>query len=123
MDCVWPDGKVPYFPPCGRCGQPRQLEMQLMSPLWHVFEQSIHWYGDTLPPHIDASVLQHPHWDWQTVAVATCSASCQQQSESFVVAEEAVAGFNLTTGSSPKDSLLSQFESLHKSGCLTAVPH
>jgi hypothetical protein len=85
--------------------------MQLMAPLWHLFEESVQSYGDSLPPQLDASVLQHPHWDWLTVAVATCSASCQQQDESFVVAVEAVAGYNMMT-SSPKGSLLNRFESL-----------
>ena len=55
------------------------------------------WYGaHDKPERVDASALQHPEWDWVTVAVATCSRSCLAGAgERYGVADECVAGFNL----------------------------
>ena len=71
-----------------------------MAPLWHYFEETMAWYGpDDRPAKLDATALQHPAWDWVTVAVATCSRSCHGcQDGQYIVAEECVAGFNLLQG-------------------------
>jgi Programmed cell death protein 2, C-terminal putative domain len=101
MPLLWPGEAQPAFPRCPRCGAARRLELQLMAPMWHFMDESLAWYREAdhdRPKRLDATVLEHPEWDWLTVAVATCAASCHAGPERHAVVEEVVVGFNLLHG-------------------------
>lgn len=95
---VWPAEEAPSFPPCPHCGEQRALELQVMAPLWHYFEECLPWYDGLATPRPEGlctDVLQQPQWDWLTVAVATCPESCEEQGVAVSIREEAAAGYNL----------------------------
>ena len=59
-------------------------------------EECVAWYdelGLSQPAGLTTGFATHPDWDWATVAVATCSASCDLKEGGVV--EEACMGYNL----------------------------
>ena len=95
----WPaDGPTPEkrAPRCPRCAAPRKCELQLMPPLLHFASEGLEWSGGGGGGGGRrrglVSVTQLDAWDWQTVAVFTCSKSCGGGEEPGGVewAEEAV---------------------------------
>ena len=86
----WPlDGPSPetLAPPCSRCKAPRICEMQLMPPLLHFASEALEWTGDG-GGTVNTSQLDA--WDWQAVAVFTCSKSCGGGGNDVEWAEEVV---------------------------------
>ena len=88
-----------------------------MAPLWHFMEECASWYGTpgcVRPDKLDVSALDHPQWDWATVAVATCSANCDLSDSEWTVAPEATAGLNIARQSSSAQLL--QSDEIDKAG-------
>lgn len=72
-----------------------------MAPLWHFFEECLLWYDELPSPRpqgLNTDALQQPHWDWLTVAVATCTENCAERDTAFSMRKEDVAGYNLLAG-------------------------
>ncbi|KAF8065777.1 PED1 [Scenedesmus sp. PABB004] len=73
---LWPRAAPPRPAPCGRCGGPRAFELQLTPALIQLTIEAAHMaHGAGLPVDRDA-VDGAANWDWATVAVFTCAASC-----------------------------------------------
>lgn len=85
MDLLWPDRETPAVSPCGRCGAARVVELQLVAPLAAALEEASEYLyrteGTETVPVPDA-------WDWSTVAVWSCGASCGENRGSWSLAEE-----------------------------------
>ncbi|KAL1290808.1 hypothetical protein HN51_059327 [Arachis hypogaea] len=72
---------------CGRCGRPRQFEMQLMPPLLYFLQETLE--GE------QRQMIEN--WEWMTLIAFTCSESCHEQieqakpdSKGWIVVEEIV---------------------------------
>ena len=95
---LWPDDALPAPQPCDACGAPLVFELQLMAPAIHYLNESADWLleeeeqqdnrseeaaGAAEEGGADADagkVLRPPaSWEWATVAVYSCSRSCQPQ--------------------------------------------
>ncbi|GAB4818916.1 hypothetical protein N2152v2_005962 [Parachlorella kessleri] len=100
---LWPDDALPAPQPCAACGAPLVFELQLMAPAIHYLDESADWLlegGKELDSRSDEAagtadggceVLRPPaSWEWATVAVYSCSRSCQPQEGAGPFVEEQV---------------------------------
>lgn len=74
---LWPAGekRLPDTGACKRCGAARRWELQVMAPLLAMVDEAREWH--VAEGAAEESLLGYPSsWDWSTVAVATCTASC-----------------------------------------------
>jgi len=63
--------------------------------MWHFMEECCDWYAELgMQVPSGTRVLNHPLWDWITVACFTCEASCDAGGAAWSVCEEHVAAFN-----------------------------
>lgn len=86
MDLLWPDRELPAVPPCTCCGAARVVELQLIAPLAAALEEANEYLRES---EGSGTVLVPDTWDWSTVAVWTCGASCAASSGTrWAVVEE-----------------------------------
>lgn len=88
---LWPTADGPPDPqPCERCGGRRVYELQLMTPLIPALAESADWLAEAGSGG-GAELLQAPDsWEWLTVCVASCAASCGDGGQATAVAEQVV---------------------------------
>jgi hypothetical protein len=115
MQLLWPTASPPDFGVCSHCGTRRDAELQLMAPLWHFVEECIPWYeqlSTPVPEGLATAFLQHPEWDWVTVAVGTCPKSCHVGHEAWSVVKESCVGFNLMRAASKPPKRLEELSNV-----------
>ena len=87
-----------------------------MAPVWHFMEDCRKWYPPhgsvPPPPRVTTAFCQHSHWDWVTVAVATCSKSCRVGCDACTLVEEECVGFNLPHAATLPAARLDEFAQL-----------
>ena len=97
---LWPAAEAPAGGRCAACGAPRVFELQAMPALHQSLSEGLAWQqqseqppehgsagGPAVAPSIDA-------WSWLTMAVFSCSASCDGGSSGPHLVEEAVQILN-----------------------------
>ena len=78
---LWPSEMRPEPGCCPQCGSPRVWEMQIMAPLMSLLLEAAQWLaeaGDSST--VEAANKAAASWAWCTLAVATCSSSCSNNS-------------------------------------------
>uniref|UniRef100_A0A383VRP2 Programmed cell death protein 2 C-terminal domain-containing protein n=1 Tax=Tetradesmus obliquus TaxID=3088 RepID=A0A383VRP2_TETOB len=78
---LWPKASLPQPPPCAACGGPRAFELQLMPSLMQLSIEAAQMALEQHMPVDAAAVDAVANWDWATVAVFTCQASCSSSSK------------------------------------------
>lgn len=73
---LWPSKEKPAPPPCGQCGGARVFEFQLMPACIHLAMEAADMHsekGQLVDAEVRACLSE---WDWLTIAVFTCTKSC-----------------------------------------------
>lgn len=90
---------LPVVPRC-ECGAERVFEFQILPSLLHVLDVDVHATTAVSPKNSDdvMDLISSGGMNWGSIAVYSCSESCEQSREEFIIVQEAVCDAPISRG-------------------------